>query len=176
MKKIPLLFACCLSLLAAQAFAGVIPTVPATETGDSHTQTRAYAGLKWTLGEGPTPSLVLGLVNARTTSGGHSDGADLVLSFGLTGGIKPQALKLSYLNGSNEVQGELGLGYSFVAGKPFGGLGLRGPYATLAGDYLDSKILPSLTLHSLGKFDKPQPHYSCPSSLYTLSGTTCIGP
>lgn len=132
-------------------------TPPTAITKGSNYQTKAYAGLKWTLGGSTTPALVLGVANAKTKSNGQSTGSDLAVSFALPGGLMPQSVKLSYLNGTHNTQGEIGAGYNFATAKPFTGVGIRAPFVTIGADfdYQGMKLMPNLTVHTLDSFDKP---------------------
>lgn len=108
------------------------------------------------MGGGWTPSVVIGVFNTRVKADGDTEGANLAFHLNLAGGIKPGKIKLSYLNGKEDVQGELGVGYDFLKGAPLLGLGVNLPYASLGADgYLNGTIAPFATLHSQGKFKKP---------------------
>jgi hypothetical protein len=163
-------------------------TVVTTGSGGTKSDTKAYAGLNWTLGGGMTPALVLGVFSTKVKSNGDTTGANLAFHLNLAGGIKPSKLKLSYLDGEEKLQGELGVGYDFIRVKPLAFLGLNAPYIAVGVDgYLNPGLVPYLTVHSQGKFDKPtatSSSYSCPSTTvydpvsdsfvpYALSGTTC---
>jgi len=160
-----------LCLPAAPAFAVDSGTYPATFSDTSRKETKAYVGLNWTLGAGATPALVLGVTNTRVKSNGDTTGARLAFSLNLLRGIAPGALKLSYLNGRENLQGELGAGYNFVKSAPLLGLGVNAPFVSAGIDgYLNPGIVPYVTLQSLGKFGKPKKVASC------LPGDTLIPP
>jgi len=90
----------------------------------------------------------------------------------LVGGIAPGMLKLSYLNGKNDVQGELGAGYNFIKSAPSLGLGINGPYVSAGIDaYLNPGIVPYVSLNSQGAFSKPHPNVTPGTSV-----GTCIPP
>ena len=159
MKKSIATLAIALALGSSSVFAGVTTTsswVGNNTGGGTKTNTNAYAGLNWSLGGGWTPSVVLGVFNTRVKADGDTEGANLAFHLNLAGGIKPGKIKLSYLNGKEDVQGELGIGYDFLKGAPLLGLGVNLPYATLGADgYLNGTINPFASLHSQGKFKKP---------------------
>ena len=63
---------------------------------------------------------------------------------------------MSYLNGKENIQGEIGAGYDFMRSAPLLGLGLNGPFVAAGVDgYLSHGLVPYLTLQSQGKFSKP---------------------
>ncbi len=177
MKKtlLSLTLAC---LASSSALAGVSPNPTITVTGTSKNDTKAYVGLNWQLGGGMTPALVLGVVNTKVKSNGDTTGANLAFHLNLAGGVAPGKIKLSALDGKNDLQAELGLGYNFMTAKPFVGLGLNAPYVAVGVDgYLTTGLVPYMTLHSLEAFDKPTQttNYTCPPG-YELSGLSCINP
>jgi len=157
MKK-SALAAILLSTLAGSAIAGIpaaYSLIPGTGSA-SKTETRAYAGLNWSLGGGTTPALVLGAFRARVKSDGDTTGGNLAFHINLAGGVKPGKLKLGYLDGKEDLQGELGIGYDFLKQAPLLGLGLNGPHVSAGVDaYANPGFVPYITLHSKGEFDKP---------------------
>lgn len=168
--------------ISSSAFAG-IPSIPATATtvttgSGSRTDTRGYVGLNWTLGASLTPAVVLGVSNMRVKSNGDTSGARLAFHLNLAGGVAPGLVKLSYLQGKEDVQGEIGAGYNFIKAAPLLGLGVNAPYVAAGVDgYLSGEFSPYLGLTSQGKYKKPNggsssTTYSCPSG-YDLNGTTC---
>jgi len=156
MKKAALVALCTLAIASSTAFAGG-PSYSwtGTNTSGTKTNTNAYAGLNWSLGGGWTPSLVLGVVETRVKSNGNTEGANLTFSLNVFGGFKPGKLKLSYLNGKDNLQGELGFGYDFALGAPLIGLGANAPFIGAGVDgYLNGNIVPFVVLHSQDKFKK----------------------
>lgn len=168
-----------LTLLSSTALAGSIPTPTSITTGAaSQTDTKAYLGLNWTLGGGTTPALVLGVFNTKVKSNGDTTGANLAFHVKFAGGLAPGKIKLSYLNGSENLQGELGLGYDFVRSSPLAFLGLNAPYVAAGVDaYANPGLVPYVTLHTQGKFDKPTGSittFSCPAGFtFNAISTTC---
>lgn len=171
-------------LPASVALAGfsVPPTVTTIGTiGPSKdTINRGYAGLKWTLGQGLTPAVVVGLRRATVKSNGDTQGGDISFSFNLAGGPKPDKLRVKYFDGQEKVQGEVGGGYDFSKGV-FAGLSVQGPYSNVGVDYLftqDTRWEPYFMLNTMKKYDKPAngtttTTLSCPPS-FELSGSTCV--
>lgn len=109
-----------------------------TVISESKTVNRGYAGLQWTLGQGLTPNVVLGLRRAIVHSDGETQGGDISFSFNLIGGLHPEKLRVKFFNGRENIQGEVGGGYDFTKGF-YGGLGIQGPYSNLGVDYLFTK-------------------------------------
>lgn len=189
MKRFVLFFFLSPVLISDSVFAGMSSTIPATitttpgvTTGTSRTDTRAYVGLNWTLGGGGTPALVLGVTNTKVKSSGKTTGARLAFHVNLAGGMAPGMLRLSYLDGRENLQGELGAGYNFIKAAPALGIGLSGPYVVAGIDgYMNTGIEPYVTVHSQGAFRKPKPDTtpgssvsSCPPDYTLLNPTTCV--
>ena len=157
MKKSSISLAICLALASSAVLAGSVTTydliTTTTNTGKtSKNNTNAYAGLNWSMGGSWTPSVVLGVFRTH----GDTQGANLASHLNLAGGIKPGKLKLSYLNGKENIQGELGIGYDFMRSAPLLGLGLNGPFVAAGVDgYLSQGLVPYVSLQSQGKFSKP---------------------
>lgn len=168
------------ALTGSAALAGIInphSLIPATGSA-SKTETKAYVGLNWTLGGGATPALVLGAFRAKVDSNGDTTGGNLAFHVNLAGGIKPGKLKLSYLDGKEDLQGELGIGYDFLKGAPLLGLGLNAPHIGAGVDaYAGLGFIPYATLHSQGKFDKPtQTPSQCVEDINGTLNSNCSGP
>lgn len=161
MKKSVMVAAMALSV-ASSAFAGVNTWSLVGTNGGTKTNTNAYAGLNWSLGGGWTPSVVVGVFNTRVSANGNTEGANLAFHVNLAGGIKPGKLKLSYLNGQENLQGELGIGYDFMRGAPLLTLGANAPFVALGADgYLNGNIVPFLTVHTQKEFNKPGRGQQC---------------
>ena len=148
---------------------GPPPTTPIVTTtgGTKDTVNRGDAGLKWTLGQGLTPAVVVGLRRASVDPDGDTQGGDISFSFSLAGGPKPEKLRVKYFNGQENVQGEVGAGYDFYKGF-FAGLSVQGPYSNLGVDYLMTQRggapwEPFFMLNTLKEYDKP------PAGTTTLS-------
>lgn len=160
MTKFLLPLAVAIALASSAVMAGVPTTTfnpVTTAVNASKTQTKGYVGLNWSLDGGAMPSLVLGALRPRVKSNGDTEGANLAVFINLAGGVKPAKLKLGYINGKEDVQGELGVGYDFLKGAPLLGLGVNAPYVNAGVDlYQGPGFNPYVTLYSQGKFKKPQ--------------------
>jgi hypothetical protein len=172
MKKSTLALALLSALTASAVFAGntgynLIPGAGAT----SETKTRAYVGLNWNLGGGTTPALVLGVFRTKVKSDGDTSGGNLAFHVNLAGGIKPGKLKLGYLNGKEDFQGEVGVGYDFLKNAPLLGVGVNAPHVSAGVDaYANPGFVPHFTLHGKGEFDMPSGTSS--QCVYTSNSTT----
>ena len=152
MKKSTLTLTLLSALMCSAAFAGGGYILTPAAGGTKETETRAYAGLNWHLGGGATPALVLGVFSARVKPNGDTAGGDLAFHINLADGVKPG----SYLNGQNDFQAEAGFGYDFLKNAPLLGLGFNAQHVSLGVDaYANPGFVPYVTLHSMGKFDKP---------------------
>ena len=148
MKKIHL-FTLILLMASPQLFAG---------KGDyylvSSKDNKVYAGLKWTLNEGIKPQALMGFRHTNIGSDGHTNGGDISLSAKFMDGFQLDKTRLKYINGNNDVQGELGGGYDFTKGLFLGG-SANGPYINLGVDYLiqakDKSIDPYIMLNTLSR-------------------------
>jgi hypothetical protein len=141
----------CVAALTSSLSYAAIPSV------DSRFDTKAYLGLKWALNGSYTPSLVLGVIRAEVDSDGDTHGANLSLDVNLAGNIEPGKIKINYMRGQENVQGELGFGYDFIKDSPLIGAGLNGPYINLGAELFttDSSLVPFASIHSQGSLDKP---------------------
>lgn len=177
MKKGIYCAAVIVSLFSTAASAGGMSPTVTTTGANSKTETKGYVGLNWTLGGGLTPAVVLGATNTKVKSNGDTTGANLAFHLNLLGGVKPGMLKLSYLNGKNDLQGELGVGYNFIKTAPLLGLGVHAPFIAAGVDgYLNGGLDPYVTLHTLERFKKPdgqQTTRSCPPG-WDLVGNNCV--
>jgi hypothetical protein len=158
MKKSTISLAIGLALVSSSALAGfnAYSLVTTTTGSTGKNNTNAYAGVNWSMGGSWTPAVVLGVFRTHVKSDGDTQGANLAFHLNLAGGIAPGKLKLSYLNGKENIQGEIGAGYDFVRSAPLLGIGLNGPFIAAGVDgYLNQGIVPYVTLQSQGKFSKP---------------------
>ena len=186
MKKSTLAVLLLSTLTGSAAIAGVVPPpptynlVPATGSA-SETETRGYVGLNWKMDGGVTPALVIGVYRAKVESDGDTTGGDLAFYLNLAGGVKPGQLKLNYLNGREDLQGEIGIGYDFLKQAPLLDLAVNVPYISVGVDaYMGAAFVPYGTLHTKGKFDKPsQTPAQCVSATggaYSDSACTVVLP
>lgn len=157
MKKSALAVMLLSALTASAAFAGNGSPPPITSSL-SKTETKAYVGLNWNLEGGATPALVLGAFRTKVESDGDTTGGNLAFHINLAGGVKPGKLKLGYLNGQENLQGEAAVGYNFLKNAPLLGLGLNAPHISAGVDaYMNPGFIPYATVHTQGDFDKPSP-------------------
>ncbi|MEI8031656.1 MAG: hypothetical protein WCH35_17925 [Comamonadaceae bacterium] len=141
------------SILASVILSGLMSTFAFADS-----ETKAYVGLNWYKGGGTMPELVLGVADTKTQFNGDTKGVNLVFHLKLAGGLAPSKLRLSALNGKEDLQGELGIGYNFLTSDPYIGLGLNAPHLAIGVDgYRNAGLVPYATVHSLDKFKKPLP-------------------
>jgi hypothetical protein len=87
------------------------------------------------------------VADRKVNSNGNTTGTNLALHINLIGGgVSLGKLKLSALDGNEDVQGELGVGYNFLAAKPLAFGGLNVPHAAFGFDGT-----PYITLHTSWK-------------------------
>lgn len=161
-----------MSLLAAPVFAGKGQPVTMysliSSGGGTKSQTEAYVGLNWSLDGGATPSMVLGVFHVQAKSNGDTRGEHLNLSFNIAEGLKLDKLKLGYLQGKRDYQGELAIGYGMLKREPLLGLGVNAQHVTVGVDgYLGSapSLDPFVTIHTQGEFDKRKRRQRCVEDL-----------
>jgi len=132
--------------LSSTSYAGKGPPM-------SNSNTEFYAGLKWSVGAGTTPAVVLGIMRSKVESNDDRTGANLSFDFGLgdNGGLGK--LKLGLLYGKEKLQGELAGGYDFGKGIPLVGVGFNAPHLNAGIEIPNGEsYTPFATLHTLGKF------------------------
>ncbi|MEQ6291857.1 hypothetical protein ACFPAG_14705 [Vogesella sp. GCM10023246] len=118
--------------------------------------TNAYAGVNIALGNKLVPTLVLGVFDTRVKQNGNTEGANLAVHINVLGGVSLSKLKLSYLNGKNDLQGEIGGGYDLGKQAPFASLGINAPFGAIGVDGFSlHELAPSLTIHSQEEFNTP---------------------
>lgn len=163
--------------------------------GDSqHTENRVYAGISWTFGgkQGLVPQLVLGARSLRVKSSDAVSGGDLNVRLNVFHGFSIDSLRLGYVGGNRDVQGNIGGGYSFADSKLLGTAAIQANYSRVGTDYVfgSGEIRPYAEINSL---QKPKNvgggAVGCPSG-YTLgpiadsgasgaqtsNGLTCLQP
>ncbi|MEQ6291856.1 hypothetical protein ACFPAG_14700 [Vogesella sp. GCM10023246] len=119
--------------------------------------TNAYAGVNIALGNKLVPTLVLGVFDTRVKQNGNTEGANLAVHINVLGGVSLSKLKLSYLNGKNDLQGEIGGGYDLGKQAPFASLGINAPFGAIGVDGFSlHELAPSLTIHSQDEFKAPK--------------------
>lgn len=100
--------------------------------GLNHDETRAYIGLRWTFGDrvDGMPNFMLGIRHTRTHTNNVVTGGDLTLALSLEN-FRPDAIRISYLEGKCNVIGQYGLGYSLEKQSNLFFIGVAGPYSKL---------------------------------------------
>jgi hypothetical protein len=122
----------------------------------SKSETKGYVGLNWSIGKGATPALVLGFMRDKILSSGSTEGANLAFHINLAGGAKSAKIKLSYMHGREDLQGELGVGYSILKSEPLLGFGMNTSYLNLGADWImGNGFDPNASITSQSKFKKP---------------------
>lgn len=145
-------------LSSGTAYAGALapepPSEPASSSG-SNTQTRAFAGLNWAFGAGPSRvDGIFGVARVRTKSNDNSRGVRASVNVGLTGGFTFQGVRLTGMFGKNNAMAEIGIGYG--GNGAFGTAGLWVPYANIGADLSFAGDLEGYAgLHTLGKWKGP---------------------
>ena len=128
-----------------------------TIQSESFSDDRVYAALKWTFGESIKPEALLGFRHSKTQSNGDTDGGDLSISAKFIDGLQFSKLRAKYLNGKENVQGEIGGGYDFSNGL-FTGISVHAPYSNLGVDFLPlakEKIESYIQIDTIKGNDKP---------------------
>lgn len=150
----------------------VAPTGGAGES--QRTENRAYLGLEWSLGGKVKlePQVVVGFRSLTVKDTGDVSGGDLDIRLKLFSGVAVDSLRLVYVGGNRDVQGNLGGGYSFANGTPIITGGIQGAYSRLGVDYLTASktFMPFVQFNSLKKPQRTAPGgpLTCPSG-YTLT-------
>ncbi len=111
-----------------------------------HDETRAYIGLQFIFGDavGTMSGFVLGFRHSRTRTDNTVAGGDLSLAISLDT-FRPDAIRLSYLEGKCNVLGQYGLGYSFTKQANLLFVGIVGPLSKVFAE-IDSGKNPALGL------------------------------
>jgi hypothetical protein len=166
MTKISALVACLMmsyggSLLAGAPSmgGGVITTISANK----QTQTRLYAGVVWNLNQKTTikPDYIsTGVRSVVVKSNDNVSGADLNFRLNLTGkDINLDSVRLFYVGGNRDTQGQLGAGYSFTQQSYLGTIAGSSAYSRLGADYLykSKEFKPFFEINTLDKPKKVNP-------------------
>ncbi len=148
---------------------------------DKESEDQFYAGLNWQFGSKSHAEFVIGFRSVDVKSGGDVKGAAVDLTFPIGDGFKVGELRLKAVNGEEDWQGELGLGWSFAQeGFLFTG-GVQGNYINLGADFVfnGGGFQPYLGINSIGEYDRPD--YltelvgSCPSPyVYDPDSESCV--
>lgn len=166
-----------LAALSQSSFAaGCYACVAPSGGGDGHrTDNRVYAGLEWTLGskQGFVPQLVVGARSLQVKASDSVSGGDLSVRLNVFGGFGVDSLRLVYVGGNRDVQGNIGGGYSFVDGKFLGTAAVQAAYSRIGADYVFGvgTIRPYVQVNSLQKPKSVNGALSCPSNYKLMSAS-----
>ena len=119
-------------------------------TYESQEDTNAYVGVQWLINETPMlrPNVLVGVRWTHTDSSDKVNGADATLSFS-TDKMKINTLRVGYLQGECDIQGTIGLGYSFINNAPLAYAGVIGSYYKAIGQVdINKKLDAGLELNS----------------------------
>ena len=137
-------------------------------TPQADNQDSSYLGVKWKLGQLSSPELSLGFRHAQVDADGDVEGNDFSMTFDIFDGFAPGEIRAKYLNGEQDLQGELSLGYDFSSGY-FAGVSGQGSLVNLGVDYLykaDSPFVPYFQLNTVQEYDDA----ACPQNWVYNSG------
>lgn len=153
----------CKTLLAAgmlayagSAVAGMVEPI-VTNTGGKYSSDKFFAGINWTFGAGPKlgPEAMIGFHSTRVKPGSVK-GQGIKFTFPLSGGPQVGAIKLTAIHGNRHLQGELGIGYSFLMGAPLLTGGGFGSHVMFGSDYVfGNGFRPYVGVHTMGSYRKP---------------------
>lgn len=142
----------------------------------SVTESRAYVGVVFDLdgSDGFIPDLSVGARSLNVKSGNSVDGADLNARISFHKGIILDSVRLVYVGGERDVQGNIGVGYSNSHSSVFGTAAIQGPYTRIGVDYeIQKKVFePYLEINTLPKEDKP----GCPINYIVVNGSCTLAP
>lgn len=166
-------FTCLLAFNYASAGVAPPPTTAPTFTDTEVSDEEAFIGINWTLGGSLTPELEFGFRDVDVQSDGDVSGAGLSISFDLVN-MTFDKIKLKGIKGDEDLQGELGGGYSLLGGHWLGTVGAQGQNFNLGLDLMQQGgIQLNGGFNTVDDYDAPVKKASCPSS-YTFNGTTCV--
>jgi hypothetical protein len=80
------------------------------------------------------------VIRVKVDSDGGTQGANLSLDVDLAGNIQRGKIKVNYMRGQENIQGELGFGYDFIKDSPLIGAGLNEPYINLGADLFPTDL------------------------------------
>lgn len=159
MKKMIKFMLLSISMFGVQqvAFAGA-PMGGIISVASKQTQNRVYAGLVWTLNQKTevTPNFVtVGARSVVVKSNDNVSGADLNIRLNVKDGFNVDSTRLSFVGGNRDIQGNIGIGYSFSQQSFLGTLGGSSAYSKVGGDYFykSKEFAPFLELNTM---DKPK--------------------
>jgi hypothetical protein len=111
-----------------------------------HDETRAYIGLQWIFGDtlGALPYFMLGIRQSRTRVNNIVTGGDMSFAVSLDT-LRPDSIRISYLEGKCNFLGQYGFGYSFKKQANLFFFGVAGPFSKLFAE-IDSGKNPAVGL------------------------------
>jgi len=111
-----------------------------------HDETRAYIGLQWIFGDtlGALPYFMLGIRQSRTRVNNIVTGGDMSFAVSLDT-LRPDSIRISYLEGKCNFLGQYGFGYSFKKQANLFFVGVAGPFSKLFAE-IDSGKNPAVGL------------------------------
>lgn len=151
---------------AGGSWAGTVSVIVANGN-TTQKQTRAYAGLAWTLGADKTglkPDVVVGVQSLNVTASNKvNSGVDLSTRFTVTGGFALDHTRLSYVTGKRELTQSIGLGYSLLHKSLLLSVGVQAPYSRLGLDYrwADKQWAPGFELLTIDRPRRVTPDWVC---------------
>ena len=156
--------------IAGETGPGPILSDPATA---EDTETRVFAGARWTLGGSIKPELLAGVRSAEVDSTGDVKGLQASISYDLAS-MGLGKLRFEALKGNETMQATFGVGYDFAHSAPLLGLGARGNHLFGGVDLLWGPNIPEfyLGIDTLESLDEPTP--TCDSGTYDPDLDSCV--
>ena len=149
-----------LSLISTYAVAGRPDLTLDALVTDGPSESKAFVGLNWSLGESVTPELILGLANGKTKVDGKVQGSKIAIHIDIASGFTLSKVKATALYGKADAMGELGGGYNFSNSELIGVVGLNTRNLAVGVDInMDMEFSPYVDLNTIGAF--PGTSLSC---------------
>lgn len=163
----------------------VLPTGGTTASSgpSNRTDTRAYAGLSWSLdgSNGYIPDFLVGARSLNVNSYSQVSGADFNVRVRYKESFSFDSIRLAYVGGTRGLMGNAGLGYSFSGNSVLVTAAAQAAYSRLGADYslTDNGIKPYLEANSLympkSVASPSQTTASC-NSPYKLTSASSVTP
>jgi len=142
-------------------------------------ENRVYAGFEWPFGAGQSfaPKMVFGLRSLTIKDSNAVSGGDLSLRFDVLHQWKLDSIRLAYVGGDRDVQGNIGGGYSFTDAQPLVTAVIQSSYARIGTDYVYGvrALRPYIELNSMEKPKQISNSKLTCSSGYSLSSASSTG-
>lgn len=149
---------CCWGLFAQNIFADSCNNcmAPSGSSGSgSKTDNNVYIGLVWTLNHQISylPDLSVGFRSLKINSNNDVNGGDLSGRIRFNEGPSFDSIRLVYVGGNREIQGNLGGGYSFKQKSLLAVAAVESAYIKVGSDFINNEksFVPYVTLNSLLK-------------------------